>query len=342
MQEPHGSFLDSLRGIPFPASGISLGDLNLVQSIESSDGKILGKLAFPSVSPITKEEFEAFLGPALKKIAGDDKEIKVALQAVKPKELNRVQRVVAVMSGKGGVGKSSVTSLLAVGLSRSGLRVGILDADITGPSIPKIFGLKNRPMAGEDGFLPLTSHQEKIAIMSANLLLEREDDPIIWRGPLVGKAITQFWEDTLWGNLDYLLVDLPPGTSDAPLTVTQSLPLSSVVVVFSPQELASMVVRKAIRMVKEKMGVSILGLIENFSHYLDPSSGQKLEIFGKSHASELAEFAGAPLLARIPIDPELSRLCDLGAIETYSSEPVQAMTRPFLEAIKENNEGRLS
>ena len=336
MQETQGGILEGLRSIPFPGSGISLGDLNLVQSIEDSGKEAAISLSFPSVSPITQEEFKVFLEHALKKIA-PDKEVKLDIRAAKPKELNRISHVVAVMSGKGGVGKSSVTSTLAVGLSRSGLRVGILDADITGPSIPKIFGLKNRPMAGEDGFLPLTSAKEHIPIMSANLLLEREDDPIIWRGPLVGKAITQFWEDTLWGNLDILLVDLPPGTSDAPLTVAQSLPLSSVVMVFSPQELASMVVRKAIRMVKEKMGVPILGLIENFSYYLEPGSGKRLEIFGKSNASNLTEFASAPLLARVPIDTELSVVCDQGEIEKYNSDATQEMCRAFLEALKKND-----
>jgi Mrp family chromosome partitioning ATPase len=237
------------------------------------------------------------------------------------------------MSGKGGVGKSLVASLISIVLARHGKDVGILDADITGPSIPKMFGVGGaRPSGSENGMLPVLSRMG-IEIMSINLLLPHEDDAVIWRGPLIGKAITQFWEEVLWGQLDYLIVDLPPGTADAPLTVMQSLPLSGVIVVFSPQELAAMVVRKAVKMAQEAMHIPILGVVENMSYFVLPETGKRIEIFGKSRAEEMAKAAGAPLLAQMPIDPQLAQLCDEGNIERYDSESMDTFADALVKAV---------
>jgi len=226
-----------------------------------------------------------------------------------------------------------VTGLIGISLARRGYEVGILDADITGPSIPRMFGISGRPAGSETGILPPLSHLG-IGIMSINLLLPNEDDAVIWRGPLIGKTITQFWEDVLWGKLDYLLVDLPPGTADAPLTVMQSLPLSGVVIVFSPQELAAMVVRKAVQMA-QKMNIPIIGVVENMSYFLLPDSGKRIEIFGKSKGKEMAKAADAPLLGHLPIDPQLAQLCDEGNIERYDSEVLNGFAEAFLKAISE-------
>ena len=236
------------------------------------------------------------------------------------------------MSGKGGVGKSLVAALLGITLARQGNEVGILDADITGPSIPKMFGLSHGRTTGSDtGILPVISRMG-IEIMSINLLLEHEDDAVIWRGPLIGKAIQQFWEEVLWGKLDYLIVDLPPGTADAPLTVMQSLPVSGVIIVFSPQELAAMVVRKAVRMAKQ-MNIPILGVVENMSYFILPDSGKKLELFGKSKVEEMSKVAGTSHLAQIPIDPDIARLCDEGEIERYSLDAFNTFAKEFAQAV---------
>ncbi|MCG0278471.1 MAG: Mrp/NBP35 family ATP-binding protein [Thermanaeromonas sp.] len=219
------------------------------------------------------------------------------------------------MSGKGGVGKSSVTALLAVALAREGYQVGILDADITGPSIPKMFNIHRSLQGSTLGILPAESLLG-IKIVSLNLLLPHEDDPVIWRGPLIAGAVKQFWTDVVWGELDYLLVDLPPGTGDAPLTVMQSFPLAGIVIVSSPQELANMIVRKAIKMAS-LMKVKILGLVENMSYVLCPDCGKEIYIFGPSRAEEAAAKAGIPLLGILPLDPELTALSDRGKIENY-------------------------
>jgi Mrp family chromosome partitioning ATPase len=234
-------------------------------------------------------------------------------------QLNRIRHVIAVMSGKGGVGKSLVSGLLAVSLRRQGHTVGILDADITGPSIPKMFFSHGaRPGASPVAILPAES-QTGIKVMSINLLLESEDQAVVWRGPLIGGAIKQFWGDVLWGDMDYLIVDLPPGTSDASLTVMQSLPLSGVVLVTSPQDLAGMVVRKAAQMTQH-LNVRVLGLIENMSFFTCPDTGKRYDIFGPSHAADVALRLGVPFLGRLPIDPEIATLCDAGQIESYPAE----------------------
>jgi len=230
--------------------------------------------------------------------------------------LNVIHHVIAVMSGKGGVGKSLVSGLLALALRRQGYQVGILDADITGPSIPKMFF----PDGAQLGYSPMgpmpPQSREGIRIMSINLLLEQEDQAVIWRGPLVSGAIKQFWGDIYWGTLDYLVVDLPPGTSDASLTVMQSLPISGILLVSSPQDLAGMVVRKAANMARQ-MGTPILGLVENMSYFECPDTGKRYDLFGPSHAEETARRIGVPFLGRLPIDPEIARLCDTGRIEEY-------------------------
>ena len=228
---------------------------------------------------------------------------------------SRIRHVIAVMSGKGGVGKSSLSALLAVSLAREGYRVGLLDADITGPSIPKLFGLKRHAVAENEKIVPPKTALG-IKVISLNLLLPHEDDPVIWRGPLIGGAVKQFWTDVLWGEIDYLVVDLPPGTGDAPLTVMQSLPLDGLLIVTSPQELAVMVVKKAIKMAR-MLEVPILGLVENMSGLLCPHCGKPVELFGPSQAGAVAEETGIRLLGTIPLDPELSRLGDRGEIEQY-------------------------
>jgi len=246
-------------------------------------------------------------------------------------ELNQINHVIAVMSGKGGVGKSLIASLMAVALNHQGNEVGILDADITGPSIPKMFGLSTRPGGSDTGILPVVT-RSGIEIISINLLLPQEDDAVIWRGPLISKAITQFWEEVVWGRLDYLVVDLPPGTADASLTVMQTLPISGVIIVFTPQDLTAMVVRKAVNML-QKMEKTILGVVENMSYLYIPEIDKRIELFGKSRGEEMAQVANAPFLGQLPIDPELARLCDEGTIESYHSDAFVALSQAFVQAL---------
>lgn len=230
-------------------------------------------------------------------------------------QLNRVRTVVAVMSGKGGVGKSTVTALLAVALRARGLRVGILDADITGPSIPKLFGMHEAPAMTPLGIMPPTT-ENGIKIMSINLLLPSEDEAVIWRGPLINSAIQQFWNDVFWGDLDILLADMPPGTSDAALAVMQNLPLAGILLVTSPQDLAEMVVRKAAKMAYH-MEKPVLGIVENMSYAVCPHCGKPFEIFGRGQMEETAILMGTSFLGRLPIDSDLTRRCDEGRVEEY-------------------------
>lgn len=232
-------------------------------------------------------------------------------------EFSSVKYVIAIMSGKGGVGKSSVTSLMACGFRKKGFEVGVLDADITGPSLPKMFGVKGNPENVSFGLLPLES-STGIKVMSVNLLMPCEDDPVIWRGPLLGKMVGQFWTDVVWTDLDYLFVDLPPGTGDVPLTVMQSLPLNGLIIVTSPQELAVMIVNKAIKMANI-MNIPILGLVENMSAAVCPKCGEEFQLFGPGHGKEISERFNIPFLGSIPIDPKLSMLCDQGRVEDYDS-----------------------
>ena len=225
-----------------------------------------------------------------------------------------VARVIGVVSGKGGVGKSLVTSLLAVKTMARGHRVGILDGDITGPSIPKAFGLKGKVGVTYDNLMVPATTDTGISVMSTNLILDNETDPVIWRGPVVAGVIKQFWKDTFWNNIDYLFVDMPPGTGDVPLTVFQSLPVDGIVIVTSPQELVSMIVEKAVNMAR-KMNVPILGIVENMSYYVCPDCGHRHEIFGKSHLDEIAAGEGLEVLAKIPIDPLTAEAVDAGRVE---------------------------
>lgn len=228
-----------------------------------------------------------------------------------------IKHVIAVASGKGGVGKSSVTCLLAISLARQGFKVGIMDADITGPSIPKLLGLRGHAYREDNYLLPLES-ELGIKVMSINLLLEQPDQPVVWRGPIIAKAVVQFWDEVNWGELDYLVVDLPPGTGDVPLTVLQSIPVDGVVMVTTPQDLAGMVVSKAINMAKI-MEKPIIGLVENMSYLICPDCGKKIEVFGPSRVEALGERYGIKVLGQIPLDPNLVQLGDQGQIEKYDS-----------------------
>lgn len=248
-----------------------------------------------------------------------------------PNELTEIKKVIGVMSGKGGVGKSSVSALLAVALRRSGFQVGILDADITGPSIPKLFGVIDRPEV-DNRFLRPARTLTGIQIMSLNLLLPQEDDPVIWRGPILSGAVKQFWTDVAWGKLDFLILDLPPGTGDIPLTVMQSFPLNGLLLVSSPQDLAMMVVRKAIKMARI-VNVPILGLVENMSHLVCPSCGESIRLFGASHVSEAAEKNGLPLLSTLPLDPHFTALVDRGLAENYDGVLIKEI-QPLVEFLQ--------
>ena len=228
-------------------------------------------------------------------------------------EQSRVGKVIAVVSGKGGVGKSMVTSLLAVSAAKSGKKVAVLDADITGPSIPMAFGVHDRPYGTEQG-MPALESSGGIKVMSINLLLDSETDPVVWRGPVIASAVKQFWTDVIWGDVDYMFVDMPPGTGDVPLTVFQSLPVSGVVVVTTPQDLVSMIVEKAVNMA-EMMHVPVLGIVENMAWYECPCCGQRLPIFGVSHGEELAMKYGVGNVVSLPLDPTLAALCDQGKVE---------------------------
>jgi Mrp family chromosome partitioning ATPase len=230
----------------------------------------------------------------------------------------RVKKIIGVVSGKGGVGKSLVTSLMAVATRRAGNEVAVLDADITGPSIPKIFGAKGEVLGDEQGMIPLTS-STGIKLMSINLLLQDETMPVVWRGPVIAGAVKQFWTDVRWGDVDYMYVDMPPGTGDVALTVFQSLPIDGIVIVTSPQELVSMIVEKAVNMAR-MMNVPILGLVENFSYFVCPDCGKQHKIYGDSHLENVAATYNLPILGRLPIDPGLATLCDGGAIETVSAD----------------------
>ena len=229
-----------------------------------------------------------------------------------------VKKVIGVVSGKGGVGKSLVTSLMACKMRQRGNKVGILDADITGPSIPKAFGLHGMVGVTEDQLMIPRVSASGVEILSSNLILENETDPVIWRGPIVGGVIKQFWGEALWKDIDYMFVDMPPGTGDVPLTVFQSLPLDGIIVVTSPQDLVSMIVAKAVNMAK-KMNIPIIGLVENMSYLECPDCGKKISVFGESHIDETAASYGIPVLARIPVNPEIASSVDRGAVESVES-----------------------
>ncbi|MGI6031688.1 MAG: P-loop NTPase [Eubacteriales bacterium] len=229
-----------------------------------------------------------------------------------------VKKVIGVVSGKGGVGKSLVTSSLAVLFNRLGYHTAVLDADITGPSIPQAFGIHERAMACEDGILPIKT-ETGIDIMSINLLLEKETTPVVWRGAMISNTVKQFWSDVIWENVDFMFVDMPPGTGDVPLTVFQSMPIDGIVVVTSPQELVSMIVSKAVNMAG-MMNVPVLGIVENMSYVVCPDCGKKFSVFGQSHLDEVAEEHGLDILGRLPMDPAITQLTDTGNIESWESD----------------------
>ena len=234
----------------------------------------------------------------------------------KPNEMSHIKKVIGVVSGKGGVGKSLVTSLLAVQAQRKGYKIAILDADITGPSIPKAFGLHGHAEASEWGLFPVKT-ANGIEVMSLNLLMKNETDPVVWRGPLISGAVKQLWTDVVWGDVDYMFIDMPPGTSDVALTVFQSIPVDGVVIVASPQELVGMIVEKAVNMAK-LMDVPVLALVENMSYITCPDCGKEIRVFGESHVDEIAEKHGVETVAKLPIDPALATACDAGTIENFT------------------------
>ncbi len=240
----------------------------------------------------------------------------------KPHELSCVRKVIGVVSGKGGVGKSLVTSMLAVLLNRRGFKTAIMDADITGPSIPKAFGIHSKATGDESSIIPVSS-KTGIDIISINLLLQDETDPVVWRGPVIAGVVKQFWTDVIWNDVDFLFVDMPPGTGDVPLTVFQSVPLDGIIVVASPQELVELIVEKAVKMAN-MMNIPIIGLVENMSYVQCPDCGKKLEVFGESHIDAIGEKYKIPVLAKLPMDPALAKVVDKGVVELFEGDWMDA------------------
>ncbi len=245
-----------------------------------------------------------------------------------PNEMSHIKKVIAVVSGKGGVGKSLVTSLLAVMTNRQGFRTAIMDADVTGPSIPKMFGLKGHAAGNEFGVVPMET-ETGIPVMSVNLLLDNETDPVVWRGPIIANMIQQFWTDVVWGDVDYMYVDMPPGTGDVPLTVFQSLPVDGIIVVTSPQELVGMIVEKAVKMA-DMMNVPVLGIVENMSWFKCPDCGHEHRIFGESHIDEIAAAHGISTVSRLPIAPEFAAAADKGETEFLDEHGLDNMVSMIL------------
>jgi Mrp family chromosome partitioning ATPase len=328
--------MEVLNSIIIPEVFKSPLDLGLVRNIAIDDRKVEITLTIPDITEKHQEWLKSRIENLIKQLDGVES-ASVVYEASTAGKLNKIGQVIAVMSGKGGVGKSLVTGLAAVTLRRQGYSVGILDADITGPSIPKMFGIHTRPDASEAGILPVLS-RTGIKVMSLNLLLPDENEAVIWRGPIIGQVITQFWEQVIWGQLDYLIIDLPPGTADAPLTVLQNLPVSGIIIVSSPQELATMIVKKAVQMAWT-MKKRIIGVVENMSYLYLPEIKKKIELFGPSKGEEIARAAGAPLLARLPVDPELARLCDQGEIEDYTSEVIDKLGQSLSGVLLSNSTG---
>lgn len=250
-------------------------------------------------------------------------------------EMSCVRKVIGIVSGKGGVGKSLVTSMLAVTMNRRGYNSAVLDADITGPSIPKAFGLKEKATASEFGLFPVKS-KTGIDIMSVNLLLENDTDPVVWRGPVIANMVKQFWTDVIWNDVDFMFVDMPPGTGDVPLTVFQSIAVDGIIIVTSPQELVSMIVSKAVKMAN-MMNIPIIGLVENMSYFRCPDNGKDYKIFGDSHIEEIANEYNLNVLAKLPIDPKLSAACDKGMIELVDGDSMDSVANALEEMENEND-----
>ena len=246
-------------------------------------------------------------------------------------EYSNIKNVIGVVSGKGGVGKSLVTSELAVLLSRKGYKVGVLDADITGPSIPKVFGIHEQAVGDDKGIIPAVT-KGGIKVISINMLLEDEETPVIWRGPVLAGVVKQFWNEVVWGDIDYMLVDMPPGTGDVPLTVFQSLPLTGIVIVTSPQELVDMIVKKAYNMASQ-MDIPVLGLVQNMSYLACPDCGKKIYLYGQGNGAQTAKQLVIPSYAELPIEPEIAALCDAGNIEAFNNHHLDDMIS-FIEKLK--------
>ena len=320
----------TLNQVLVPGIKRSVGDLNLIRDTGISDRTVRITLASTALSTGARNWVKNRAEKTLKELPGVNG-VEVEFVEASPSELNKISHIIAVMSGKGGVGKSLVSGLIAVAMKRQGYDVGIMDADITGPSIPKMFGITERPIGDDSGILPVPS-RSGIEIMSINLLLASEDDAVIWRGPLIGKAINDFGGKVLWGRLDFLIIDLPPGTADAALTVMQSYPVSGVIIVSTPQDLTSMIVRKAVNMAKS-MNKPVLGVVENMAYLYVAEIDKKIELFGRSRGEEMARAADAPLLGQLPIDPELARLCDEGNIEQYNGAVIDSLGKSFLQIV---------
>jgi Mrp family chromosome partitioning ATPase len=348
------SVVNSLRGVLDPEIGISIVDLKMVRDIFIEGNHVKVTIALTVAHCPLAKTLQTDVEKALKK-SDEIKTVTVETTAMSKTELNELRtslqnragqpqpeqrngpgpginrlgkrelrNIIAVASGKGGVGKSFVTSMLAVQLRRLGYEVGILDADLTGPSIAKVFGLKERPSKSPTGRITPVLTKTGIKVMSINLVLDDPEMPVIWRGPIVNSVIRQLYWDVDWGSLHYLLVDLPPGTSDAPLAVLQSLPLDGVIVVSSPQELASLIVTKAVNMAK-KMNAELLGLVENMSYLTCPHCGETINVFGEPQGEKLAKQLGIPFLGSVPVDPVIARLSDNGQIEDYTTPVFQTV-----------------
>jgi ATP-binding protein involved in chromosome partitioning len=341
--------MDALNGVMDPELHRSLVELNMVRDLKIADGTVHFTLALTVPTCPMRNQMANNARGALLSLP-DVNEVNITFASMTDEErralmggqrglpkliqFNQVNHVVAVMSGKGGVGKSSVTALLAAALAAKGHKVGILDADITGPSIPKLFGLPSGGLrGGEQGMLPAVT-RKGIRVVSSNLLLNSEDMPIVWRGPVISATILKFWNETLWGRLDYLLVDLPPGTSDPALSVMRDLPLSGIILVTTPQDLAALVVRKAIHMAND-LKVPVLGIVENMSYFQCPNCEEKHEIFGPSHVSEISKASGAVVTARLPVNPSVATLSDLGRVEEVQLSELDALVEQLPMVIQQ-------
>ncbi len=331
--------LEALRQIHDPELRRNIVDLGMVRDLQTNNGTVNFTLALTIPECPLRDQLVAEARTAVANLPGVT-EVNINLDAMNmaerraafgissqlSPESTQVKQVIAVMSGKGGVGKSLVTGLLAAGLKKAGYRVGILDADVTGPSIPRLFGARGPVQIAPGNRLQPVASRTGVKLMSINFLLEDEGQAVIWRGPMISQVIEQFWNDVNWGQLDYLLVDLPPGTSDAALTVMQSLPLNGIIMVTTPQALAAMVVRKAVKMA-QTIHTPILGIVENMAGFVAPDTGQLYDVFGPSHAQEIADAADAPLLVRLPLKPLIAALCDEGAVEAVDEPEVTALVQ---------------
>jgi Mrp family chromosome partitioning ATPase len=339
--------MKALESVVDPELGRNIVDLNMIRELViTDDGKVSLTLALtvpscPLREKISNDTRETILGVkgvtdvSITMGAMTEEERRAVFGKAQPNlpklnQFNKVAKVIAVMSGKGGVGKSSVTAMLAVALAKKCQKVGVLDADITGPSIPKLFGLPSGGLrSGPQGMLPPVTSLG-IKVMSINLILDNEDTPVIWRGPMISSAITQFWTDVLWGKLDFLLVDLPPGTSDAALTVVQALPINGVILVTSPQQLSAMVVKKASSMLSQ-LNIPVVGVVENMSYFQPSDSKVKYAIFGPSHSVDVATATSTKVLAQLPIMPEIAEQGDNGQIEQANVELLDKLVDTLLE-----------